>query len=304
MLLRGIAAGAVGTTVLDAATYTDMALTGRPASRAPARTVMAVLEEAGASPPPSGARPEAYGALAGIAVGAGAGIVTSALRRVGVRLPLLAEAAVVGAGAMLATDGPMQGTGTTDVRDWSAADWTRDALPHLAFGLAVSGTLRALERDPAPAPRPVAPSRPGSTRRSRTALLTRSAAIGLATGARSSLGLMPPAVGSRRSLALGAAGLVASELVVDKRPTTPSRLEPGPVLARLALGGVGAAVLARRDGYGVVAPALAGTAAAGLGSVAGRALRELASRRGVGWQAALGEDLAALALAAWASRSS
>jgi hypothetical protein len=38
-MLRGAAAGAAGTTVLNAVTYVDMALRARPASSTPERTV-------------------------------------------------------------------------------------------------------------------------------------------------------------------------------------------------------------------------------------------------------------------------
>ena len=54
-LLAGAAAGAAGTTALNAATYVDMALRGRPASSTPERSVEAITDRAGLSVPGDGA---------------------------------------------------------------------------------------------------------------------------------------------------------------------------------------------------------------------------------------------------------
>lgn len=292
LLTRGLAAGAVGTTVLDAVTYADMVATGRSASDAPGRTVLAVADKFGVDLPSDGGRPDAYGALAGAGTGLGIALVAGGLRSAGLRLPLLAEAAVVGVGAMLATDGPMSWAGVTTLQDWSGVDWARDVVPHLAYGLAVSSTLRALEpADPYPTPTP--PAR----------VLGRSLALGLATGARSSLGLVPSALGSGRSRVVAAAlGLVVSELTVDKLPVTSSRLAPAPLLGRLGLGAVGAVSLARQHSRGVLGPALVGAVGAVVGSFAGAVFRDVAATRGWTWQAAALEDGAALALTTLAYR--
>ncbi len=53
-LAAGVASGAVGTTALNAATYLDMALRGRPASDVPERATDAVLERAGLELPGEG----------------------------------------------------------------------------------------------------------------------------------------------------------------------------------------------------------------------------------------------------------
>lgn len=46
-LVRGGAAGAAGTTVLNAVAYADMALRGRPSSEAPAQVVEKIAEDVG-----------------------------------------------------------------------------------------------------------------------------------------------------------------------------------------------------------------------------------------------------------------
>jgi uncharacterized membrane protein YeaQ/YmgE (transglycosylase-associated protein family) len=290
---RGLAAGAVGTTVLDTVTYLDMALSGRPASDAPAETVGAAADLVGLDVPD---HDEALGALAGIATGLGVGVVAGLVRSSGVRLPLLVEAAVIGVGAMAATDGAMTVLDVTDPTTWSSTDWARDVVPHLVYGAAVAATLRGLEPDRAeePAPRPAA--RPGRS-------LARSLAIGVASGARSTLGLVPPALATGAALpAATAGGLVAVEMGVDKLPATPSRLGGGTV-ARVGTGALGAATLARRDRVGVLPAAAAGAVGAVVGAVVGSLWREACAQRSRQWQGALAEDAVAVALTAWAVRA-
>ncbi|QWC86497.1 hypothetical protein KLP28_07430 [Nocardioidaceae bacterium] len=297
---NGILAGAVGATALNAATYLDMALTGRAPSNAPADTVLAAADHLDVALDTDGSRPEAYGALVGAATGVAVGVLAAGVRAAGVRLPLLAEAAVIGAGAMAATDGPMHALGVSDVSTWSSEDWVRDAVPHYAYGLAVAGTLRGLERREAvkPAVTRRTPARP------RGRVLTKAFALGLATGGRSSLGLLPSAgaVDSRLAkLAIG--GGVLGELVMDKQPSTPARTQTGPFVGRAVLGAVGGMALSRDDSVGTLLPAVAGAAGAALGTVAGLAWREKAAEAGASdLRAALLEDGAAALLAVWAAR--
>ncbi|MEN3308398.1 MAG: hypothetical protein V7603_4600 [Micromonosporaceae bacterium] len=149
-MLRGAAAGAAGTTVLNAVTYVDMALRARPASSTPERTVDTIANRLGHPVPGGngarGNRLTGLGALSGIATGIGIGAVFGALRACGLRLPAAAEAVLVGAAAMAATDGAMAGLGVSDPRTWPASAWLSDAVPHLAYGAATSATLRALDR--------------------------------------------------------------------------------------------------------------------------------------------------------------
>lgn len=135
--------------------------------------------------------------------------------------------------------------------------------------------------------------------------VARSLAIGIATGARSSLGLVPSALGSGRTGVITlAVGLVIAEMTVDKLPVAGSRLDRGPLLGRLGLGAVGAVALARHQCAGVVAPAVVGTLGAAAGSFGGWWVRDLAATRGWTWQVAVLEDGTALALTALAWRGS
>jgi hypothetical protein len=153
-VMRGALAGAAGTTALNAVTYADMAVRGRPSSPTPEQAVETLAGKAGLSVPGSGDtrgnRLTGLGALSGIAVGVGVGaalgLVHAGLRRIGAGLPWWAAGALTGAAAMAATDLPMGGLGVTDPGQWSASDWLSDVLPHLAYGAVTYGALALTDR--------------------------------------------------------------------------------------------------------------------------------------------------------------
>lgn len=122
--------------------------------------------------------------------------------------------------------------------------------------------------------------------------LARAAALGAATGARSSAGItalaltsrrqdrgaIAPRLGSRPGRAV-TAGMAAVELIMDKLPFTPGRLAAPGIVPRLALAAATAAGMAARDGDRP-APAATVAAATALGSaVLGVRLRAVAVRR-------------------------
>jgi uncharacterized membrane protein len=152
-----------------------------------------------------------------------------------------------------------------------------------------------------------------------SAAVLRPLVLGIVTGMRSQLGLAmlawsEPASGrDTRALRLlrstpirqlAAAGS-AGELVVDKLPSTPSRLQPRALGARLVAGaGVGALAANSTDRRTVGTASLLGLAGAAAGSYAGAYYRKLAPARthtpDLPW--ALGEDAVAAGLAATAVR--
>lgn len=150
-LLRGAAAGAAGTTALNAATYLDMAVRGRGSSSAPQDLVEAVADRADVEIPGKGDerdnRLAGLGPLAGIGVGlvvgAAAGLVLGALRKRGVAPPAPIAVALIGAAAMASSDVPLKLFGISDPSDWEAKDWAADAVPHLFYGLVTYTTIRA-----------------------------------------------------------------------------------------------------------------------------------------------------------------
>ncbi|ANS28923.1 hypothetical protein WSS_A24530 [Rhodococcus opacus M213] len=297
----GIVAGAAGTTMLDAVTYLDMAIRGRPASTVPEKTVESVATALGVAIPGRGdalaARRSAFGALGGIAVGTGLGVAAALVRRAGARLTPAAGTIGIGLAAMAATDIPIAMRGISDPRQWTAQDWLSDLVPHLVYGATVTTVLR--QQDEATGNR----REPGAERSS----TVRSAVIGVASGLRSSTGiaaaLLSGAPGSAHwSRLVGATALVGGELVADKNPNVPSRLSQPALTGRLIAGGGGAAALARRDRADTASALIIGTVGALAGSCGGAWWRQWAGRRMPDWQAALAEDAVALTMAAAALR--
>jgi hypothetical protein len=149
--LRGAAAGAAGTTALNAATYLDMAVRGRASSSAPQDLVEAVADRADVEIPghddERDNRLAGLGPLSGIGVGvvvgAAAGLVLGALRKRGVTLPAPIPVVLIGAAAMASSDVPLKLFGISDPTEWKGKDWAADALPHLLYGLVTYATIRA-----------------------------------------------------------------------------------------------------------------------------------------------------------------
>lgn len=149
--LRGAAAGAAGTTALNAATYLDMAVRGRGSSRAPQNLVEAVANRADVKIPGQGDerdnRLAGLGPLAGIGVGvmvgAAAGLVLGGLRKRGISVPAPVPVVLIGAAAMALSDVPLKQFGISDPSAWAAADWAADAVPHLLYGLVTYAAIQA-----------------------------------------------------------------------------------------------------------------------------------------------------------------
>ena len=302
-LRAGLAAGAVGTAVLNAVTYADMAWRGRDASTVPGETVEALARRIGrplrGSGSERGNRLTALGALSGTVAGLGVGALVGTARATGLRLPAGVGGALIGAVAMAATDLPAAALGVTDLRDWTPQDWVSDVWPHLAFGIAAHSTLRMLDPSPAQGSTVVVARRP----RASAGLVARSALLGVAAGGRSSLGFAAPALtgSSTPAKVLAVAGL-GFELYQDKQPGTPSRLAGVGLPARIASGAGGAVVLARREHAQVLLPVVAGAVGAVVGSLTGASWRAWAAGFVPDWQAAVVEDAASVTLGVLASR--
>jgi hypothetical protein len=147
-LLFGAAAGAAGTTALNAVTYLDMAARGRPSSSTPEESVEKMAEQAGVTIPGDEEtrqnRVSGLGPLMGLLTGTSTGSVAGLLRIVGVRLPLPLGAALLGAGAMIGANAPMVRMGLTDPREWGVSGWLSDLVPHAAYGLVTAATVHRL----------------------------------------------------------------------------------------------------------------------------------------------------------------
>jgi len=151
-LLRGAAAGAAGTTVLNAVTYLDMAVRGRPGSSTPQQLVEEASDRAGVPVPGDDDtrqnRLQGLGPLSGTAVGvvvgAGAGLVGHLLRQTGREVPGPLAVVLLAGTAMALSDVPLTLLGISDPKTWAAQDWVADVVPHLAYGAATWATLRSM----------------------------------------------------------------------------------------------------------------------------------------------------------------
>lgn len=147
-LLRGAAAGAAGTTALNAVTFLDMAVRGRPASTTPQQTVERVAERPPVDVPGDAQhrdhRVSGLGSLSGLVTGVALGAALGLARAAGLRPPVPVAAAATAAAAMVGANGPMAALGVTDPRSWTATDWLADVVPHLAYGLVTAWTLEAM----------------------------------------------------------------------------------------------------------------------------------------------------------------
>lgn len=149
-MLRGAAAGAAGTTALNAVTYLDMAVRGRATSSTPEDTVEKLAQTAHVRIPGEGEtrenRKQGLGPLLGLAAGIGVGVLGGLARASGHRSARPVGIALTTLGVLVVANGPMTALGITDPRTWSSADWISDLVPHLAYGVAVRTTMDAFDR--------------------------------------------------------------------------------------------------------------------------------------------------------------
>jgi hypothetical protein len=144
-VVRGMVAGAAGTTALNAITYVDMVWRGRPASDTPERGIERVEQAVPLEVPGDGEthdnRVAGLGPLTGIAAGIGTGMLLGVLRAVGWRPGRWTTALLATATAMVLANGPLALLGVTDPRRWTAADWASDVVPHAVYGVVASMVL-------------------------------------------------------------------------------------------------------------------------------------------------------------------
>ena len=136
--------------------------------------------------------------------------------------------------------------------------------------------------------------------------VARAALSGAATGLRTSAGLgilveardpgLPSAL--RGEPARAAAALaIATELVIDTLPQTPSRLEPSGLIGRVAAAAAAGAVIARGAGQPLALPVAVAAGAALLSARIGHDVRASLSRSRPPLAVAAAEDVVALSLA-------
>lgn len=142
--LTGAAAGAVGTVALNAVTYADMAINGRPASEVPDTMAATLVEKVGLDLSAEGEDPDSetaqnrqsgLGALMGYATGIGVGTAYGLIRpRLGdVSKPVAGVSLALA--AMAGSDVPATMLGVVDPTTWPPSNWGMDFGFHLAYGV-------------------------------------------------------------------------------------------------------------------------------------------------------------------------
>lgn len=148
-VLRGAAAGAAGTTALNAVTYLDMAVRGRGTSSTPEDTVEKLAEKAHVEIPGDEEtrenRLQGLGPMTGMVAGVGVGVVHALVRAAGFRPNPVVGSVLAGLVAMVASNGPMTALGVTDPRTWPAESWAMDVIPHLAYGAVTHTAIAAFD---------------------------------------------------------------------------------------------------------------------------------------------------------------
>jgi hypothetical protein len=146
-VLRGCAAGAAGTTALNAVTYLDMTIRGRGTSSTPEQTVERLADKVHVPIPGDEEkrqnRVQGLGPLTGLVAGIGVGALAGLARAAGLRSSPLVGTALTTGVVLVAANGPMTVLGITDPRTWSRTDWISDLVPHLAYGAVVKTTMDA-----------------------------------------------------------------------------------------------------------------------------------------------------------------
>jgi hypothetical protein len=147
-LLKGGAAGAAGTTALNAVTYLDMAVRARPTSSTPEESVEKLADRANVTIPGdddersnriAGLAP-LLGMSAGIAAGAAYGALTALTGTPRLRTGIL----ITSVAALLVGNAPMTLLGITDPREWDAEAWLSDVVPHVAYGVVTAAAYDAM----------------------------------------------------------------------------------------------------------------------------------------------------------------
>lgn len=152
-LLAGAAAGAAGTTALDAVGYLDMVIRGRGESTTPEITVERLSETLHVPVPGDEDvrenRVKGLGPLTGMATGVGMGALLGLALSCGWRPNNAVLTATATTAALIGTNGPMTVLRVTDPRTWSRSDWVADIVPHVAYALVTVAVVRGLEPGPA-----------------------------------------------------------------------------------------------------------------------------------------------------------
>jgi hypothetical protein len=128
-----MAAGAAGSALLNAATYADMAIRGRPASKVPRRVIKEFARWGGVRRLPR-ARTEGLSMLLGYADGLATGMLFGVLRPRARDVPWYFAGAGIAAYTLMLSEGIAIAMRKTDARKWGIAGLLEDVVPRLLYG--------------------------------------------------------------------------------------------------------------------------------------------------------------------------
>jgi hypothetical protein len=131
--IYGAVAGAAGSALLNAATYADMAIRARPASKVPRRVVKEFARWGGVRRLPR-ARTEGLSMLLGYADGFATGVLFGALRPRMRNIPWYAAGVGIAAYTLIASEGIAVAMRKTDPRKWGVSGLLADLVPRVVYG--------------------------------------------------------------------------------------------------------------------------------------------------------------------------
>lgn len=145
-VLYGAMAGAAGTSALNATTYLDMAMRGRPPSEVPKKMVKELANRSGIAQLEEN-RERAFSALVGYVDGVGSGALFGLIRPAMKDVSWFWAGLALGAFTGLMSEGVATAMGQTDPRKWGVAGWLADIVPRAVYGWTAAVTYDELMRD-------------------------------------------------------------------------------------------------------------------------------------------------------------
>lgn len=141
---NGLLAGAAGTAILNAVTYADITLRGRPPSVVPKKMALRIAKAAGIDELDDD-RQTALGALLGYADGFGSGMLLAAVRPHLRGVPQFWIGCGLAAMTLVLSEGSATAAGETNPKEWGLSGWLSDIVPRLLYGWIACVTYDALQ---------------------------------------------------------------------------------------------------------------------------------------------------------------
>jgi hypothetical protein len=137
-VIGGMLAGAAGTAVLDATTYADMLLRGRPPSNVPQKVAQQFVPNIDEN------RRMGLAALIGYADGFSVGALYGAVRPSIRNVPWFWAGLGLAALTLVLSEGTATAMKQTDPREWGVSGWIADIVPRCLYGWVTATTYDRL----------------------------------------------------------------------------------------------------------------------------------------------------------------